>query len=162
MGRGIEVVQDCEPCVVRRPRPGILIRNLRRWPHRYSRGREECSSGTLPESGVVHCGQIHEEVHLRGWVFLKKPRHFEQELSTQNHGGVARYAWDAKAASGNWSVTDLIKNESLMSRGSPDEIRARPACPWCAGSESYLGASSDRPEPSLAAVGIRGCKHPPA
>src|SRR5207249_1736555 len=35
VGYGVKVVHDREARVVRRSRPGILIRNLTGWPHRY-------------------------------------------------------------------------------------------------------------------------------
>ena len=89
VGHGVEVVDDREARRVRRSRPGVLIRNLRRGAHRHSGGGEESRRRPLPKGGVVHGSRVHEVIHLQCRILLEEPRHLEQELPAQNHGGVA-------------------------------------------------------------------------
>src|SRR5437867_10214721 len=91
VGHGVEVVHDREARRVRRSRPGVLIRNLRRGAHRHSGGGEESRRRPLPKGVVIH-GICNAGSSLRNRA--TSSRNLRRKTT------VASPRWDAGTASG--------------------------------------------------------------
>jgi hypothetical protein len=80
----IEVVNDRESGFYRRSGPGVLIRNVGTRSHRYSRGSEKGRRRPVAESGVIHCRNIDEKIHLERRIVFYKAGNLEQGGAGQN------------------------------------------------------------------------------
>src|SRR3990172_8712526 len=84
-----EGVDDDEAPGRRWSRPGVLVGNRSRRAHRDSRRSEERRRRLRAERGEVHGGEVHQEIHLEGGIFLERPRELEERLPADDHRGIA-------------------------------------------------------------------------